>query len=243
MLKRLVRGVSLALMMIYFGTLLTTTTYAETLASPNYKLDESVVGAGGLNQSSSTNYKVSEATGDIAVGDAASSTVQIKAGSNTTNDPALSFSFISPNANFGIFTPASSSVSTASFSVSNYTSYGYVVQIFGNAPSNGSHTIAAMATTGDPTPGTDQFGINLVANTAPVSVGANPDNGQFGFGSVTTDYSTSNKYRYASGETIAQALKSSGKTIYTISYLINVAGLTPGGQYNSNQTIIITGTY
>lgn len=228
---------------VYFITYTGTIAYAETLSSPNYKLDESIVGAGGLNQSSSTNYQVSEATGDIAVGDAASSTVQIKSGSNTTNDPALSFSFISPNANFGVFSPTSSSVATATFSISNYTSYGYVIQIVGSAPTNGNHTIDAMAVTGDPTPGTDQFGINLVANTIPASVGANPDNGQFGFGSVTANYGTANKYRYVSGETIAQAIKSSGKTIYTISYLVNVDSLTPGGRYTSNQTIIVTGTY
>jgi hypothetical protein len=76
------------------------------------------------------------------------------------------------------------------FSVLNYTSYGYVVQIFGDPPTNGTHTIVPMSTTGASQISEEQFGINLVANTVPSSIGANPDNGQFGFGSVESNYNT-----------------------------------------------------
>lgn len=49
--------------------------------------------------------------------------------------------------------------------------------------------------------GLEQYGINLVANTQPVSLG-NPDNGQFGFGSVANNYAVPNKYFYQDGDTI-----------------------------------------
>ena len=91
--------------------------------------------------------------------------------------------------------------------------------------------------------GIEQFGINLVANTAPASVGANPVFGLFASGAASPNYGSSNTYRYVSGETIALAEKSSGVTTYTISYIANVGNLTPGGQYKSNQIIICTGTY
>ena len=91
--------------------------------------------------------------------------------------------------------------------------------------------------------GVEQFGINLVANTSPTSLGVNPDNGQFGYGSVMPNYATPDNYRYVPGETIARAVKNSGVTVYTISYIANVAPLTPGGIYTSNQTLIVTGTY
>lgn len=243
MSKRLTWWVGLSLILAFCANYGATVAFAETIQSPNYRLDESVVGAGGLNESSSTNYQASNATGDISIGHAASATYQVEAGSKTTNDPALSFSFSNSNANFGSFSPSSASVSTATFSISNYTSFGYVVQIVGSPPKNGSSTINAMATTGDSQTGVEQFGLNLVANTVPTSVGSNLNNGQFGFGSVASNYGTSNKYRYVSGETIALASKSSGMTTYTITYLVNVTSLTPGGQYASNQTIIITGTY
>lgn len=216
---------------------------AQSLKSSNFQFDETAVGAGGLNQSTSANYQSSNSTGDLSVGNTASGNYQIDTGSQTTNDPALSFALNNANINFGSFSASSASVTTASFSVSNYTSYGYVVQIAGAAPSNGSHTLGAMALNGPSQPGVEQFGINLVANTLPTSVGANPNNGQFGFGVAAPSYATSNEYRYVAGETIAYAPKSSGITTYTLSYLINVASLTPGGQYKSNQTLIVTGTY
>jgi hypothetical protein len=233
-------GVILAAYIVCF---VTQAAYAAELQSANFRFDETAIGAGGLIQSSSNSFQAGTAIGDLGVGNSASSGFQFEAGSVTTDDPALAFAFINANANFGDFSATTPATTTATFSVSNYTSYGYVVQIVGNAPSNGSHTIAAMSTTAGSSPGTEQFGINLVANTSPTSFGANPDQGQFGFGVAATNYNTSNQFRYVSGETVASAPKSSGVTIFTISYLVNVGTLTPGGQYTSNQTIVVTGTY
>lgn len=217
---------------------------ADTLQSANYKFDESVVGGGGLIQSGSANYQVSESFGESAEGDSASSSYQFSASNKTTADPYLAFSVNSSSANFGSFSPASAATATATFQVSNYTSYGYVVQILGTPPTSSSgHVITAMASTGTSTPGAEQFGLNLVANTSPVSFGANPAQTIFGVGVAATNYDTANQYRYVSGETIATSLKSSGITTYTISYLVNVSSLTPGGQYSSNQTLICVGTF
>jgi hypothetical protein len=217
--------------------------YAETLQSPNFQLDESSIGTSNPIGQSSSNYKLNSATGDIGVGNSASANFQINAGSKTSANPVLAFSVNNTVTNFGVFSPAYPSVATTSFSVMDYTSYGYTVQILGNAPSNGNHTIASMPTLGQSQFGTEQFGINLVANTQPTSVGANPDNGAFGYGSVTTNYNVSNKFQFVSGDTIAKADKSSGVTTYTMTYLVNVAGLTPGGKYTSNQTLVVLGTY
>lgn len=243
MLKRLTGWVCLLFIVAYYAHFAVTVAHAETLQSSNYKFDESIIGSSSINQSSSASYKAESSLGDLAIGNSASSGYQIEAGSKTTHDPTLSFIVSTASSNFGTFTPGDASVATANFSVSNYTSYGYAVQIAGTPPTNGVHTLPGMATTGPSQIGDEQFGINLVANTLPTSVGANPDNGQFGFGSITANYSTPNQYRYVSGETIALAPKSSGVTTYTISYMANVAGLTPGGQYTSNQTVIVTGTY
>jgi hypothetical protein len=241
MTKWLVRGASFSLAVGYCLNCLAPVAYA--LQSTNYRFDESTVGAGGLVQSNSANYQASSSIGDLGIGDAASANFQIEAGSQTTPDPTLSFSMNNSNANFGNFTPTSAAVSTASFSVSNYTSYGYVVQIAGTPPTNGSHALPALTTTSSSQTGVEQFGVNLVANTSPVSVGANPVHGYFAFGDATANYGVSNKYRYVSGEPIASAPKSSGVTTYTLTYLVNVGSLTPGGIYTSHQTLIVIGTY
>jgi len=243
MFKGLAGWISKLFVVVFCVFIIVPNCFAETSQSSNYKFDESSIGSGGLIESSSANYKASDATGDLVVGDSASNNYQINTGSKTTNDPTLSFIINSSGADFGSFSATTATTTTATFSVMNYTSWGYVVQIVGESPSNGAHQIPAMATTGNSQVGKEQFGINLVANTSPISVGANPNNGQFGFGSAAPNYATSNKYRYVSGETIATAPKSSGVTTYTISYLVNVGDLTPGGKYSSNQTLIVTGTY
>lgn len=223
--------------LLFFGT------PVLALQSENYSIQEPTLGSGGLEQSSSSNYEMVNATNDLAIGNAASSNYQIDSGSVTSPDPMLSFVVNNANAVFSTFSATTPSTATANFSVSNYTSYGYVVQIFGSPPTNGSHTIAPLSESGSSQIGIEQFGINLVANTEPASFGANPNNGQFGFGSISSNYDTANSFKYNDGDTIAYASKSSGVTIYTISYLVNVSSITPGGQYTSNQTIVITGTY
>jgi hypothetical protein len=219
---------------------------SDVLAEPqstNFRLSESSIGSGSQVQSTSTNFKASDAIGDITVGNSTSTNFQANSGSKTPSDPNLAVSINSGSINFPDFSAATASVTTASFSVLNYTSYGYVVQIVGTSPTNGSKTIPGMTTSGPSQIGIEQFGINLVANTSPLSIGSNPDNNQYGFGGASPNYGTPNNFRFVSGETVALASKSSGVTNYTISYLVNVAGLTPGGQYTTNQTLIVTGTY
>lgn len=216
---------------------------AQSLQSPSYRFDESVIGAGGLNQSNSANYQARSSAGQLAIGNSASENLQVEAGDQTTDDPALSFSFNDADAQLGNLTAAAATMTTASFSVSNYTSYGYVIYLIGDVPTNGNHQLPAMTEAGPSQTGIEQFGVNLVANTDPQSIGANPNHGLFGLGSATPNYGTPNQFRYVSGEAIATAPASSGVTTYTLSYLVNVDSLTPGGKYGSKQTIVVTGTY
>jgi hypothetical protein len=103
-----------------------------------------------------------------------------------------------------------------------------------------------MSSNGSSAPGTEQYGINVVANTAPASFGADPaqdPDPTFSFGEAAANYDTANSYRYNSGETIARAIKNSGKTDYTISHIANISSTTPGGSYSGAHTLICTGTY
>lgn len=235
------RGISIVLAI--FMASFFVTPFSRALQSTSYRFDEATLGAGGQIQASSTNFQSRNSSGDIAVGESASSNFQVASGSQTTNDPTLSFVINNFDANFGSFSATTPATATASFSIINYTAYGYVVQIAGNTPANGSHTIPGMSSSGPSDPGSEQFGINLVANTSPASIGANPVQDLFGQGVASNNYNTPNTFRYVSGEIIASAPKSSGKTTYTLTYLVNVDNLTPGGKYTSNQTLVVTGTY
>ena len=241
LLGKVRRGALLGLVACFMAVVVYSDVDAQQ--STNYRFEETAIGTNSLLESGSTNFQIQSATGDLSVGNAASTNYQIETGTQTTNDPNLSFALVDASAGFGSFSSTAAATATASFVVTNYTSYGYIVQVEGAPPSNGSHQIDPILTSDTSQVGTEQFGINLVANTSPSSVGSNPDNGISGFGEIATGYDTPNQYQFNSGDTIAQAPKSSGETIYTITYLVNVEALTPGGQYSSNQTLVVVGTY
>ena len=206
-------------------------------------INESILGGGGLVSESSAHLQAGESIGDIGTGNSSSANLSLNSGYTTTSDPSLSLNVIDGTLSFGAFSPGQTAVATSRFSISNYTSYGYTVQIVGTPPTNGNHTIKAMTTSNASQVGTEQYGINLVANTSPQAFGTNPDNGISGFGLAAPGYSTSNYYQYIDGNTVAYAGKSSGTTIYTVSHIINVTPLTPGGQYTAGQTLICIGNY
>lgn len=217
---------------------------AQVLESPNYRFDETSIGTSGLLDAKSDNFGISEATGDLGVGESKSANLEVQAGSQTNADPVLSFSVNKIDADFSTLSATQAATATASFSVKNYSSWGYSVILYGDPPKNGPHTISAIEDTPSLSQtGIEQFGINLVANTSPTSFGTNPDNGNFGVGVVEPNYATSDRFYFESGDSIATGPKSSGETNYTISYLVNVKGTTPGGVYQSKQTLVVTGTY
>lgn len=217
-------------------------------ASSNFRIDESFIGPGGSLESSSSNYSTApggQSLGSPGGGESESSNFRTQSGNPTTNDPSLTCSVTSSSLDFGDFSTSVTSTATATFSVLNYTAYGYVVQIVGDPPSTGAHTLNAMSSNGGVSPGTEQFGINLVDNASP-DIGADPaqvPSSDFSFGEVSSNYDTADSFRYVNGETIAEAPKSSGQTDYTISYIVDAATTTPGGTYSGDQSVVCIGTY
>lgn len=223
--------------------MLATPLLASALQSNNYRLDESTLGQGGVPESESANYKGSSSTGDLGVGESNSTNFGFEGGSVTPDQPRLAFEVTDGTVDFPTFSADTPAMGESTFTVLNYTTFGYAVFIIGDGPTNDGHEIAPMATPDVSTPGFEQFGINLVSNAVPEVIGANPVHGHFAFGDAGPDYDTANNYKYSSGDMIASAPRSSGQTDYTISYLVNVARLTPGGQYTSDLSLVVVGTY
>jgi len=233
------------------GLFIISTQAVLAATSTNFSIQEDFFGSGGVIDSSSPNYQSFDSIGGVSVGDSASPNVptsgsQTQSGYTTTDDPSLNFIVTGSNVALGSLSTSLAKTATGTFSVLNYTSSGYIVQIVGTPPSNGAHTLANMSVAATSSVGTEQFGINLVANTSPATFGANPvqqPSTSFSYGSAATGYSTSNNYKYVDGQTIATATRASGKTDYTISYLANISIATPGGSYSGNQTLVCVGTY
>lgn len=233
-------------LLVVGGVIITSASSVLALSSPNYSIDEDFVGGGGTADSSSPSFSARDSIGGTAVGDGESANHGAQSGATTDGDPMLEFSVNSSSVALGALLTSLTRTATSTFSVRNYTSHGYVVQVVGAPPTNGSHPLTNMATAGSSVQGTEQFGINLVANTSPSAFGANPvqlPDSSISFGVAASGYNTANNYRYNSGDVIASASESSGRTDYTVSYIANRSNTTPGGSYAGQQTFICTGTY
>lgn len=220
---------------------------AWATSSANYQVNEDFIGGGGLLESSSASYLSKESIGDVAVGETSSGNFQTNNGFTTTNDPTLSFLVTGSNIDFSTLTAGTTATGTSTFSVKNYTSWGYVVLTTGNGPTNNGHVLAPMTSRGSSQTGTEQFGMNLTANTSPATFGAGPvqvPSGSFSYGVAASEYAVTNEYKYVEGDAIASAPKTSGQTDYTISYIANVNNTTtPGGKYVMNHVLVVVGTY
>ncbi len=118
---------------------------------------------------------------------------------------------------------------------------GASITVSGTTLTSGLNTITACASGCTSTIGNAQFGLNLAANTSPL-VGAAPT-GSAPIGTVATNYGTVNSFRFVSGETVASAASPINTTTYTVSYLANIAGVTPPGSYATSLTYNATANF
>lgn len=226
---------------------------AADSASSNYSIDRVFFGAGGELEACGTDYCAKQTAGEIAAGHIAGSAFRANAGFNVEREPYIAFSVAGGPQDLGYLSTIGMSYTTGTFAVKTYLANGYVVQIASDPPihsSNPAHQINPLATPTAPSVGTEQFGINLAANTTgcgmPADFGASPvqvpDN-TFSFGEVTDDYDDCGLFKYVKGDIIASSPRSTGETDYTVSFIYNIDELTADGQYEFSGTFVATSTY
>ncbi len=222
-------------------------------SSSNYKSNEVFFGSGGDNNQSSANYNASVSAGALGVGRYSSTNYRAYSGFLTPGFPFLELGIDTSNVDMGDLDPSVTVTGAADFHVRAYVNSGYTVQTLSQPPSYTSgaatHTLAPMTTLASPSVGIEQFGINLVHNTSPVSFGNDPSpqpDGTFATGIAETGYGTTNQFKYVVGDTIAKTPSGSsgwGLTNFTISYVANSSLLTPGGKYTMVQDLVAIATY
>lgn len=95
-----------------------------------------------------------------------------------------------------------------------------------------------------PTPsqqGSNQFGINLVANNAPV-IGSDPE-GSWTNAVPSPDYGIVNKYKYVPGDVVAYSPDVSLMKKFTVSYIVNSSPDLRAGVYTTTITYIASGRF
>jgi hypothetical protein len=220
--------------------------WAAQSSSATYQVNEVFMGTGGELNACSTTYCSKQSVGETGVGNPKSATYQARAGFNTDRTPFLEFIVSGTNVDIGFLSSGSTTTTTATFSVKNYLSSGYSVVTVSGPPKNNTYTMNALSSPTASSAGTEQFGMNLVANTSPTTFGANPSqnpSAAFSFGAAAPGYNTPNFYKYVAGDTIASSTSSSGETDFTISYIYNISNLTPGGKYTFNDVLVASATF
>jgi hypothetical protein len=222
-------------------------TFATSLSSSSdYQVDQVFFGSGGELNSCSTDYCSKQSAGELTVGNTASSNYQAQGGFNTNREPFIEFDVSNTNVDLGTLSPNTTATTTATFSVSTYLAHGYTVVNASDPPTNNSHTMTALTTPTASAAGTEQFGINLAANTVPTTFGADPSlqpDSTFSYGEADIDYSAANYFKYVKGDAIASSTKSTSQTLYTISYIFNISHITPGGTYTFHHVLVATSTF
>ena len=240
--SRLVTVVGLLLAVI----LLPTVVSAAQSNSANYQVNEVFFGSGGELHTCSSNYCSKQSAGELAVGHVSSNNYQAQAGFNTDRLPYIEFQTSNTFRDLGSLDSSAPKYTTANFYVKAYLSHGYNVINASDPPQNNSYTMQTLTVPSASTTGTEQFGLNLVANTSPATFGANPvqsPDSTFSFGNVTADYSSPNLYKYVKGDSVAYSTSSTSATNYTVSYIFNVSNITPGGQYTMHHVLVATATF
>ncbi len=201
-----------------------------TMSSNNYNIWIDTFSGGGGDLSSS-NYQIdSSISFEQGATSASANFSEIAAFSAIDDEPTVGFSIQSVTLNFGELSPSGTAYDTHTFSAYTNAQEGYTIKVYGDPLNNVNHTLAGIgSTSAQSQSGAEQFGINLVANTVPIS-GANPSGG---IGQSSANYDTSNYFAYASGDIIAQAASYSYQTDFTTTVIVNISEETPAGAYTT----------
>ena len=152
-----------------------------------------------------------------------------------------------------LFSPTDTATATSQMGASTNASSGYAITVNGTTLTSGGNSITAMNTQGLGIRGTGQFGMNLKLNTvltSTVAVGAEVNAAADGVnlkGQANTGYATVDEFKFTTGDIVANSANGgAGPTnsqVYTVSYIVNVAGNQPSGTYTTTLTYICTATY
>lgn len=118
---------------------------------------------------------------------------------------------------------------------------GFAITANGISMSAGTSVIDSPAIPTESQQGTNQFGINLVANNTP-AVGNNPE-GIWANAVTSPDYGVPNHYKYIPGDVVAYSPNVSLMKKFTVSYIVNSNENLRAGVYTTTITYIASGRF
>jgi len=158
---------------------------------------------------------------------------QVALGCTSTNDTYYS--------DMGELSPDSTLTAQSQMAVGTNASSGFVITANGSPLASGTNVIDGLPAPTQSERGTNQFGINLVANDEP-TVGGDPE-GPFTNAEPAVDYSNPNHYKFVSGDLIASSPNVSLMRKFTVSYIVNSDKDLHPGVYTTTITFIASGRF
>ena len=158
---------------------------------------------------------------------------QVAENCESTNDNYFS--------DMGQMAPDSTLIAQSQMAVGTNASGGFVITANGLPPTAGTDVMDSPDAPTESLPGTNQFGINLVANNDP-TVGGDPE-GIWTNATPTANYGQANKYMYVSGDAIASSPNVSLMKKFTISYVLNTSNTMRAGVYTTTINYIASGRF
>jgi len=141
----------------------------------------------------------------------------------------------------GQLTPTTTLTAQSQMAVGTNASGGFAITMNGGPPAAGTHAIDSPNSPTQSKPGTNQFGVNLVANNSP-SVGDNPQ-GTFANAVPSPDYAQPNRYKFVPGDVVAFSPNVSLMRKFTVSYILNSSPDLRAGVYTTTITYIASGRF
>ncbi len=156
-----------------------------------------------------------------------------------TIDPTLEFALDDTTCNMGTFNDSYVSHCTHGLHAGSNAPGGYVVSYVPTTTlTSGPNTIDAMAVQDVSNPGTEQFGMNLVANSG---FGFDP---YLGTGVALAGYDTPDEFTFAvGGDPVAYTAGPSLTTFYNASFIANITSVSEAGTYATLVTYTIVANY
>jgi hypothetical protein len=148
-----------------------------------------------------------------------------------------------------LFSPTDTAFASSQMAASTNAGTGYVITVNGVTLASGANEIDAIAAATTSAVGIGQFGLNLKNNATPdigTEVAPSPDAGDLR-GQAVGDYAVADTFKFVTGQTVAASNNGSAgpsdAQIFTVSYIVNVPGNQPAGDYDTTLTYICTPTF
>lgn len=141
----------------------------------------------------------------------------------------------------GHLDPSYTLTGQSQMAVGTNASGGFAIIANGTPMAAGTNVIKALEQPTPSQPGVNQFGINLVANSAPF-VGNDPE-GDWANAVVSADYGQPDTYKFVPGDIVAYSPNVSLMKKFTVSYIVNSQVDLKPGVYTTTVNYIATGRF